>query len=130
MNSILLDTNYLIKALIPNSHEAKQLRTWIAGRVDLITSSICWYEFLCGPVDDGGIEVIKMILQGRIMPFNENQALLASRLYNKTGRKRRFRVDAMIAAAAISNNAFLATDNSRDFSVFEEMGLSLVTTEL
>lgn len=126
MNSILLDTNYLIKALIPNSTEAAHIGAWIEKKIDLITSSICWYEFLCGPVDTNGIEVMEMILQGRIIPFTGDQSREAASLFNRTGRKRSLRVDSMIAAAAIISNAALATDNNRDFSLFEELGLTLV----
>ncbi|MFW5727938.1 MAG: type II toxin-antitoxin system VapC family toxin [Spirochaetia bacterium] len=126
MSSILLDTNYLIKALIPNSTEAEQIGSWIERKIDLITSSVCWYEFLCGPVDERAVEVMEMILQERIIPFTADQAQEAAKLYNRTGRKRSRRVDSMIAAAAIISNAALATDNNRDFSVFEELGLTLV----
>jgi len=126
MNCILLDTNYLIKTLIPNSDEENQVREWIERKVNLITSSICWYEFLCGPVDEKGIEMMGMILRGRIIPFTAEQAQEAATLFNKTNRKRSLRVDAMIAAAAIVGRAALATDNDRDFSVFEELGLTLI----
>jgi len=126
LNSVLLDTNYLIKALIPNSTEAEQIGAWVEEKIDLITSSIFWYEFLCGPVDERAVEVMEMILQGRIIPFTADQAREAVRLFNSTGRKRSLRVDSMIAAAAILSNAALATDNYRDFSLFEELGLTLV----
>ena len=126
MSSILLDTNYLIKSLIPDSTEAEQIGAWIEKKIDLITSSICWYEFLCGPVDASGIEVMEMILQGRVIPFTGDQSREAARMFNRTGRQRSLRVDSRIAAAAILSNAALATDNNRDFSLFEELGLTLV----
>ncbi len=67
-----------------------------------------------------------MILQGRVIPFTEDQSREAARMFNRTGRQRSLRVDSRIAAAAILSNAALATDNNRDFSLFEELGLTLV----
>lgn len=99
---------------------------WIEQESDLITSSISWYEFLCGPVDQKGFELTEIILKGRIIPFTGDQAREAARLFNAVGRKRSLRVDAMIAAAAVINNAVLATDNMRDFSVFTGQGLRLL----
>ncbi|HDQ13980.1 MAG TPA: PIN domain-containing protein [Sediminispirochaeta sp.] len=126
MKTILLDTNYLIKTLVRSSEEGDQVRQWITEEFELITSAICWYEFLCGPVDAKGVEIMEMLVQGRIIPFTGDQAREAARLFNKTGRKRSLRVDSMIAAAAIINNAALATDNSRDFSAFTTQGLVLL----
>jgi predicted nucleic acid-binding protein len=122
---ILLDTNYLIKSLVPGSPEAGQVMGWLKTKEDLCTSGICWYEVLCGPVDDEGIFVVSSCLDQRILPFTADQATEASRLFNKTGRKRHLRVDAMIAAAAIIPGAILATDNRSDFMEFVDLGLRL-----
>jgi predicted nucleic acid-binding protein len=126
MSRILLDTSYLIKALVPDSAEANRLRGWLDRGAELISSSVSWYEFLCGPVDAQGRELMELILQDRIVPFTDAQAREAARLFNSVGRKRSLRVDAMIAAAALTQNAALATDNTRDFSPFAELGLELV----
>mgnify|MGYP006290127983 CR=1 FL=1 len=99
---------------------------WVEQESDLITSSISWYEFLCGPVDQNGIELMESILKDRVIPFTSDHAREAARLFNTVGRRRSLRVDAMIAAAAIVNNAALATDNRRDFSVFTGQGLRLL----
>ena len=123
---ILLDTNYLIKALVPDTDEALRVHKWIEQDAELLTSVICWYEFLCGPVDGKGRELITSILKDRVVPFSADQAVEAARLFNLAGRKRALRVDSMIAAAAVLNQAALATDNRRDFSVFTEQGLRLI----
>jgi len=123
---ILLDTNYLIRTLVPDSREAGRVLDWYQGGVELCTSSVAWYEFLCGPVDDEGILIIQSMLSERILPFTADQAAESSRLFNATGRKRTLRVDAMIAAAAIMANAELATDNTPDFEHFLQWGLRLV----
>lgn len=123
---ILLDTNYLIRALVPGSVEAAAIFGWIDAQEDLCTSSVCWYEFLCGPVDEEGVIVVRAILRERILPFTGDQAAESSRLFNAVGRKRSLRVDAMIAAAAIVANAELATANFDDFAGFEPLGLRLL----
>jgi len=122
---ILLDTNYLIRSLVPNSDEARQVMQWIRSGEDLCTSSVNWYEFLCGPVDDEAVLVVDSYLSERILPYTRDQALETSRLFNETGRKRNLRIDAMIAAASIIVNAELATGNIADFEFFVPLGLRL-----
>ncbi len=123
---ILLDTNYLVLALVPGSKETEEVLKWTIKGQDLCTSAVCWYEFLCGPVNQEGIGVIRSLLKERILPMDANHAAEAARLFNATGRQRRLRVDAMIAAAAILSNATLATNNLQDFSEFLPWGLKLV----
>lgn len=122
---ILLDTNYLIRLLIRDSREAAQVMAWYA-QGELCTSAINWYEFASGPVDEEGEALVRSLLSDRILPFTSAQAQEAARLWNATGRLRRRRIDAMIAAAAIAANAELATDNLEDFRAFESAGLRLV----
>jgi predicted nucleic acid-binding protein len=124
---ILLDTNYLIRALVAGTMEADQVARWIGTDTELCTSSVCWYEFVCGPVDDQGLLVMEAILDRRILPFVMDHTLEASRLFNATSRLRQLRVDAMIAATAIMVNAALATGNTDDFQAFVPYGLRLVS---
>jgi len=123
---ILLDTNYLIRVLVEGTVEANRVKDWITAGEDLCTSSIAWYEFLCGPVDETGVDLVGAIVNYRIIPYTTDHAMESSRLFNATGRKRRLRVDSMIAAAAIVSNAQLATDNSQDFGEFVPYGLKMV----
>ena len=123
---VLLDTNYLIRSLIPETSEALRVIDWIQTGEILCTSGIAWYEFLCGPVNEEGIMVVYSLLDERVLPFTSDQAAEAARLYNKTGRKRTLRVDAMIASTAIISNAKLATENISDFKNFVSLGLQLV----
>ena len=122
---ILLDTNYLIRALVRDAPEAEQVRTWLRGGEALCTSAVVWYEFLCGPVDEDDVALVHAILDDRVLPFTADMAAQAARLFNACGRQRRLRVDAMIASAAIVANAALATDNTEDFRVFTAHGLRL-----
>jgi predicted nucleic acid-binding protein len=121
---ILLDTNYLINLLVPGSKEAELITAWYPEN-DLCTSAIAWYEFLCGPVDDESITLVRSLLRDRILPFTADQASESARLYNLVNRQRRLRVDAMIAAAAIITNAELATANVQDFAAFKPFGLTV-----
>ena len=121
---ILLDTNYLINVLLEDSAETAQIKEWYRDG-QLCTSAVCWYEFVCGPVNEEAILIVTDLLQGRIISFDSEQAQEAGRLYNKTGRLRHLRVDAMIAAASISSNTELATANVDDFRKFEPFGLTL-----
>ena len=126
---ILLDTNYLIRALVAGTTEADEVSAWLARGEELCTSSIAWYEFLCGPVDGEGIELVRSVVSDRVLPFTADQAAESARLYSAVGRSRRLRVDAMITAAAIVANAHLATDNREDFGHFTAHGLRLVESD-
>ncbi|MCF6334743.1 MAG: type II toxin-antitoxin system VapC family toxin [Spirochaetales bacterium] len=123
---ILLDTNYLIRSLIPETIEAIRIIEWIQNGEILCTSGVAWYEFLCGPVDDEGIIVVHSLLEERVIPFTSDHSAEAAHLFNKSGRKRHLRVDAMIASAAIISNASLATENIIDFKHFVDFGLQLI----
>jgi predicted nucleic acid-binding protein len=123
---ICLDTNYLICGLIRGTKEAKQLMEWHrAGKV-LLTATPAWYEFLCGPVAEPQVAVIRNFLSGGIPAFSETHAAEAARLFNAVGRIRSLRIDAMIAATALLANARLATSNQNDFRAFAPHGLVLL----
>ena len=123
---ICLDTNYLVRVLIPGTLEAAQVEGWLGGEKKLFAASIAWYEFRCGPVTPAEVELVRSILTGGILPFDEAQAAEAARLYNAAKRIRRLRVDAMIAATAKIANTRLATGNPTDFEPFLSHGLLLV----
>ncbi len=119
---ICLDTNYLILGLSKGSNESKKLIQWFQNGDLLVTPMPVWYEFLCGPVNQSQIEVMRSFIS-EIIPFGEKQAVLAADLFNVAGRKRSLRVDAMIAATAMIADAKLATNNREDFSRFKGLKL-------
>lgn len=123
---ICLDANYLIRSGVAGSTQADSLMKWCEAGEGLITSSIAWYEFLCGPVLQEQIKIVRSFLTGGIVDFSPMVASEAARLFNLTGRRRQLRVDTMIAAAAIVEGAALATFKKKDFKVFEPFGLTLV----
>lgn len=122
---ICLDTNYLIRGLSEGTAEAADLVKWTESGETLVTSMLAWFEFLCGPVNDAQIATMRAFVS-EILPFAEEQAVEAARLFNATQRKRTLRVDAMIAGTAIVAKASLATSNRRDFQPFTTHGLKLV----
>jgi len=123
---ICLDTNYLICGLTSGTYEEKQIIQWYKKDEILCSSGICWYEFVCGPVTEIQIQTMKLFLRGGILSFGESEAILASQIFNAANRIRRLRVDAMIAASAISAKARLATNNHTDFESFKSFGLKLL----
>jgi predicted nucleic acid-binding protein len=119
---ICLDTNYLIRGLVRGSPESLELSVWVKRGEIIVTSTVAWYEFLCGPVSDREIRTMRAFVQ-QLLPFDESQAVVAATLFNAGGRKRAHRVDMMIAAAAIAADAQLATSNRADFTHFTASGL-------
>lgn len=125
---ICLDTNYLIRALIPETTEALVVEQWLEANETLCIPIVAWYEFLCGStVEEEHLALA--LLDGRILPFGEIEAKSAAtgfRSLNKPNKPRRLRVDAMIAATAIVAKASLATNNRKDFLPFVPHGLVLL----
>ncbi|MBS0212644.1 MAG: PIN domain-containing protein [Proteobacteria bacterium] len=97
----------------------------LAGEAAAV-SAVVWYEFLAGPLAPDEVALARAFLQGRILPITEDDAELAARLFNATGRKRGLKTDALIAAAALRAGAEFITLNTADFAPFVDQGLRLV----
>ena len=123
---LYVDTNYLIQGLVRGSKEGAQLSQWYGAGETILAPAPAWFEFLCGPVTQPQINIIRAFLSGGIAAFEEPQAAQAAHLYNATGRVRQFRVDAMIAGTAIAAGGILATSNRKDFQRFIRYGLTLL----
>lgn len=121
---IELDANFLIAALIPGLPESRQLRGWLETGEVVQISSIAWSEYLCGPIDPEIFPTARELVPV-VEAFTVEDAELASRLFNDTGRRSRSHADCMIAAHAIRRDARLATLDLRDFRPFEPFNLRL-----
>jgi predicted nucleic acid-binding protein len=122
--TVHLDTNALIGALVAGSADDARLRGWLLEGRSLAMSSIAWTEFLCGPaLGEGGQSAARLIAE--VVPFEADDADAATRLFNATGRRRGSLVDCMVAATAIRRGAPLATDDTTDFDRFADHGLRL-----
>jgi len=122
---IHLDTNYLIGLLVKGSLAAVEVDGWLATGESLAASAIAWTEFLNGPVTPIEVSRAEAVLQARVVPFGQEEAVLAAELFNKTGRRRGSRFDCLIAATAIRAQAQFATVNQADFKIFASHGLKL-----
>jgi predicted nucleic acid-binding protein len=121
---IHLDTSFMIRALDPDTEEDQKLRMWLRRYEPLATSTVAWTEFLCGPIDAAQVDRVARLVPLRV-PLEDDDARLAARLFNASGRRRGSMNDCMIAASAIRMNAKLATVNSTDFQRFVDSGLEL-----
>lgn len=123
---IHLDTNLLIRLAQADKRIIRACQGWLEEE-QLAVSSVAWFEFICGPLRAEDIQLIERLVEGRILPFTVPQAERAAALFNSAGRKRASRWDCMIAAAALYDNARLATLNSSDFKHFGDAGLRLAS---
>lgn len=122
---IHLDANVLI-ALPVLARQRHALTQRISQGEPVATSSLAWFEYLCGPVDDAEQQLARAVIGGRIVEVDETIAERAATLFNLAGRKRSMRTDSLIAAAALLAGAELATYNADDFSAFTTHGLTLL----
>lgn len=122
---IQLDANYLILGAVVSTPQNGDLRRWLSQGEPASTSAIAWMEFISGPVAPDLVKSILRIIEDRIVPVGREEAELAARLFNATGRKRALRYDCLIAAAAMSSGARLATANRPDFAALVPHGLEL-----
>lgn len=119
---IHFDTSFLIRALQAGSPESGRIEAWTKANETFAMSAIAWTEFLCGPLDETAVSLATVIVDHR-PDYTAEMAALAAELFNSTGRRRSSLADCMIAAAAISEGAPIATSNPRDFARFETHGL-------
>jgi predicted nucleic acid-binding protein len=114
----------MIRALDPETEEDRKLRIWLSRYEPLATSTVAWTEFLCGPIDAAQVDRVARLVPLRV-PLEDDDARLAARLFNASGRRRGSMNDCMIAASAVRMNAKLATVNISDFQRFAQSGLEL-----
>ena len=117
---IHLDTSFLIRAMVSGSPQDLRLREWLRSGERLHMSAMGWTEFLCGPVGPQHVELAVRVVPERLA-FTDEEAVLAAKLFNQSGRRRGSLTDCMIAATALRQEARLATVNPDDFRRFDDM---------
>ncbi len=124
---ILLDTNFLVMALVPGSAQDVRLRQWLHEGESLAVNVIVWAEFLCGPVTADQTRLACQLFPRPEILLPED-AVRGAELYNATGRRRGSLADCLIAATCLRLSAAIATDNLADFRPFEAAGLRLISS--
>ena len=121
---IHLDTSFLIRALTRGTPEDRTLRRWIGDGEQLGISAIAWAEFQCGPLTQAELATVAAIITNHL-PFTKNDAEPAARLFNESGRRPGSLIDCMIAAAALADDASIATANPADFERLQPFGVTI-----
>ena len=117
----MLDTNICIYLI--NQHSSKAIKRFNQYRKgEIIISSITWGELCCG-IHKNGKPVIDALLELLdVAPFDLKAAgVFASLTIKHPNRKANF--DRLIAAHAITLEVPLVTNNTADFSIYENSQL-------
>lgn len=131
MSRYLLDTNIISNATKPAPSEA--LVAWLAGQSDedLFISSLTVAEIRRGILEKpagkkrrelerwfSGPEGPQALFAGRVLPFDEDAALVWARLMADGAARGRPRspLDMIIAAVAEANGCVVVTENEKDFA--------------
>ena len=122
---IHLDTNVLI-ALPLLARQRHALTQRIGKGESVATSSLAWFEYVCGPLAESEQNLVRAVIGAQILDVDEAVAERAAALFNHAGRKRSLRTDSLIAATAILAGAELASYNAGDFAPFTAHGLRLL----
>ncbi|MGQ0699258.1 MAG: PIN domain-containing protein [Panacagrimonas sp.] len=122
---IHLDANVLI-ALPLLARQRHALTQRIGKGEPVATSSLAWFEYICGPLAESEQHLVRAAIGAQIVDVDEAVAERASALFNHAGRKRSLRTDSLIAATAILAGAELASYNAKDFAPFTAHGLKLL----
>ena len=122
---ICLDTNFLIRALVPGGTADALLRSWLSSSESVVINVIVWAEFLCGPLSPEQLTVAENLFAAP-EAFLPGDARRAAELFNLAGRRKGTLTDCMIAAVCLRQGASLATANVSDFRPFEPLGLQVI----
>ena len=126
---ILLDTNVLIEIFDRQSERRQLLLDKLNKSGDeAVTSAINIHETLIGMLDDGQkAEAVSELMLMQTLPYKRDDSVLSASLeyYSEKLGKRILKLDAMIAAIAINNNAKLFTLDKKHFPLLKEKGLQL-----
>lgn len=121
---IHLDANILIA--LPNLIQQQHpLIERVVNGEEVGVCSAVWSEFLIGPLDETERRLALHFIRDSVLPVTADDASLAAALFNRSGRRRGLKTDALIAAVAIRAGADFLTFNQADFKLFVPDGLRL-----
>jgi len=113
---IIIDTSALIDSLVGPKRSAPRMRSLIEHGERLALPTLVLYEWWRGPRQSEELAAQEALFPVETaLPFESEQAELASRLHRLVGRPRGREIDLAIAAHAISLDAPLWTLNTDDF---------------
>ena len=111
-----LDTDFLVCALASSGPERKLLLDLADSSVELQMSAVAWYEFARGPRTEDQLAVARSFFaEDGIVPFSEDIAGRAGRVFQNLGSPRRRANDIAIGVTAVAMNARLVSRNGGDF---------------
>ena len=123
---IHLDTSFLIRALVQGTPEDRALRQWIVADEPLAMSAVVWTVFQCGPLQPAELAAVAALIDHH-RDFTCEDSETAARLFNDSGRRRGSLIDCMIAAAALADDASVATANPADFERLHPFGVTIAS---
>ena len=113
---IIVDTSALIDSLVGPKRSAARMRSLIEDGERLALPTLVLYEWWRGPRLSEELAAQEALFpEETALPFESEQAELASRLHRLVGRPRGREIDLAIAAHAIGRDAMLWTLNTDDF---------------
>jgi predicted nucleic acid-binding protein len=115
LSRVHLDTDFLIYALIENGRERRRLFELADSEAVIQMSAVAWYEFCRGPRTPQQLAVARSLVD-EVVPFSEDLADLAARVFRMLGSPRRRAADIAIGVTAAALEARLYTRHGRDFA--------------
>ena len=111
-----LDTDFLVCALAGGGPERQLLLDLADSSIELQMSAVAWYEFSRGPRTEDQLAVARSFLgEDGIVPFSEEVAERAARVFRRLGSPRRRANDIAIGVTAVTMKARLVSRNRGDF---------------
>lgn len=113
---IHLDTSLLVDALTGPRRSAGALRKTIERGERVTLSTLVLYEWRHGPRLPEELAAQEALFPNEsVVPFGQQEAVLAAELYRAIRRPRGREIDLAIAACTLANGAELWTLNPQDF---------------
>ena len=114
MNTIHLDTDFLVVALSDANLERSKLLELNKAGAPIHMSAVAWYEFSRGPRSPEQLALARFFIDA-IVPLDDTLATKAGVVFHRLGSPRRRANDIAIGVTAAEANAHLFTLNGRDF---------------